>query len=282
MAKGTGGSVTLNNGVSSATLTDSNGSHTVSADVVLSSNLAVAVANGGDALTVSGNISGSGKTLTKTGAGALLLSGTNSYTGTTTVSSGTLLINGNSSAATGAVAVNGGTLGGSGTIGGAVTVNASGFLAPGNSSAGILTVSSLALNSTSTVQFEVNGTATAGTDYDQVVVSGGGALALDGAFTIAFGNISALANTTDINLISYSSSHTGDFTSLVSTGYYGGTGATWSHSTGTDTFSLSSGGQTLTFSELTGNLTVVPEPATWALLAFSLTTVMIFRRRRNP
>ena len=29
-----------------------------------------------------------------------------------------------------------------------------------------------------------------------------------------------------------------------------------------------------------GLLTVVPEPATWALLAFSLTTVTILRRRR--
>jgi len=29
------------------------------------------------------------------------------------------------------------------------------------------------------------------------------------------------------------------------------------------------------------NLTAVPEPSTWALLAFSLTTVMVLRRRRN-
>ena len=30
----------------------------------------------------------------------------------------------------------------------------------------------------------------------------------------------------------------------------------------------------------TGIITVVPEPATWALLTFSLTTVMVLRRRR--
>ena len=29
------------------------------------------------------------------------------------------------------------------------------------------------------------------------------------------------------------------------------------------------------------NFAVIPEPATWALLAFSLTTVMVFRRRRR-
>ena len=32
---------------------------------------------------------------------------------------------------------------------------------------------------------------------------------------------------------------------------------------------------------LNGNLSSVPEPATWALLAFSLTTVMVLRRRRR-
>ena len=62
------------------------------------------------------------------------LEGDNSYTGTTTVSGGTLIINGDQSAATGAVAVNGtATLGGSGTLGGAVTVAATANLAPGAS-----------------------------------------------------------------------------------------------------------------------------------------------------
>ena len=32
---------------------------------------------------------------------------------------------------------------------------------------------------------------------------------------------------------------------------------------------------------VTGYYEVVPEPATWALLAFSLTTVMVLRRRRR-
>jgi hypothetical protein len=46
---------------------------------------------------------------------------------------------------------------------------------------------------------------------------------------------------------------------------------------------LTSGNETGTFAQATGDLglNVVPEPATWALLAFSLTTVMVLRRRRQ-
>jgi hypothetical protein len=41
------------------------------------------------------------------------------------------------------------------------------------------------------------------------------------------------------------------------------------------------GGLTANYKATTGVLTVVPEPTTWALLAGSLTTVMVFRRRRS-
>ena len=58
--------------------------------------LAVSVVNPGDTLTISGNISGNPaggiEGLTMSGAGTLLLSGANSYSGGTTVSPGTLAI----------------------------------------------------------------------------------------------------------------------------------------------------------------------------------------------
>ena len=69
--------------------------------------------------------------IAKTGAGTWVLSGTNTYNGTTTVSAGTLLINGNQGTANGNVGVTGATLGGIGIVGGAVSINTGGILAPG-------------------------------------------------------------------------------------------------------------------------------------------------------
>lgn len=79
--------------------------------------------------------------LIKADSGTWALSGGNDYNGTTTVSAGTLLINGNQSLATAAIAVNGtSTLGGSGTIGGTVTTAATANIAPGNAGAGTLNI----------------------------------------------------------------------------------------------------------------------------------------------
>ena len=71
--------------------------------------------NGGN-LTVGGIISGTSFSLTKTGAGALILGGANSYTGGTTLSAGTLAINNSGSGGTtsaigtGTLTISGGTL----------------------------------------------------------------------------------------------------------------------------------------------------------------------------
>jgi autotransporter-associated beta strand protein len=88
-------------------------------------------------LAYAGAVSGSGA-LTKQAAGMLTLAGTNSYTGNTTVTAGTLLISGAIGASS--VSVTGGTLGGNGLVNGPVTVQSGGRLAPG-ASIGVLTIS---------------------------------------------------------------------------------------------------------------------------------------------
>ena len=112
-------------------------------------NVADASSSAATDLTISGNIidfGGGGLTLAplvKTGAGTLTLSGTNTYTGTTTVDTGKLIIDGIQSSATGAMTINvNGTLAGSGTIGASLlTVN--GVIAPGNSPGTLATGSQL-------------------------------------------------------------------------------------------------------------------------------------------
>ncbi|MCX7010142.1 MAG: autotransporter-associated beta strand repeat-containing protein, partial [Kiritimatiellaeota bacterium] len=68
----------------------------------------------------------------ESGTGTWILSGANTYDGATTVSSGTLLVNGDQSSANGTVSVaSGATLGGSGTIGGNITISSGGTNYPG-------------------------------------------------------------------------------------------------------------------------------------------------------
>lgn len=92
------------------------------------------------------NSGGSGLVaITKTGAGIQTLTGTNTYSGSTTVNAGTLRINGNQSGATGAVNVAASaTIGGTGTLGGLLTVSTGGSVSPGETF-GTLTASNGAI-----------------------------------------------------------------------------------------------------------------------------------------
>ena len=91
-------------------------------------------------MTVGGPISGFGS-LTKNGAGVLVLGGTCTYTGNTTVSGGIMQVNGSLSTASVVTVQGGGTLGGNGVIGGPVTLQPGATLAPGIGGISVLNVS---------------------------------------------------------------------------------------------------------------------------------------------
>ncbi|MBU6222023.1 MAG: autotransporter-associated beta strand repeat-containing protein [Planctomycetes bacterium] len=121
---------------------------TILSAATLTGNLTVDTTQGGTnavgRVTLSGVFSGSGG-LIKSGtgtSGVLVLGGSNTYSGTTSVTTGDLYVNGDQSLATGPVIVSASaSLGGSGTVGGLVSLASTATLKPGSLSVGTLTLS---------------------------------------------------------------------------------------------------------------------------------------------
>ena len=261
-----------------------------SRDLAVGNNNSLSIGANNASTTYSGAMSGSGG-LTKVGTGTMNLTGANAYIGGTTVSAGTLLVNG--SLSNSAVTVgNGGTLGGSGALGALVTVQSGGVLSPGNSP-GALAAAALDLQFGSTTLMQVIGSGSAagfaGTDYDQIRITTSGGLTYGGSLNLNFGNSSQLLflNGTVFDLFAFTGSPIDHFSSVVSsgTGLYANlnfsrTGGIWTSTIG---------GQLLSFSELTGRLSIsgsaVPEidPAMGAnaLSLIAGVLAMIEQRRRR-
>ena len=118
-----GGAITTGNNAqtwnTSFTFTGTNALNLGTGAVTLGANCTVTTS--ASTLTVGGIISGTGISLTKAGAGTLVLFGSNSFSGGTTLSAGTLDINSAAAIGTGTFTINGGTI--DNTSGHAVTLS---------------------------------------------------------------------------------------------------------------------------------------------------------------
>ena len=248
--------------------------------------------NAGGSFTYNSNITNFGTSLTngvaKLGTGTLVLGGTNTYTGNTTVSAGTLLINtpataGNSGTGSGSVSAAAGTLGGTGILRpgstNAITVNSGAFLAPGDSTTGN-GIGTLVLDSGGTTATHLL-TMNSGAKMSFQLGSG---LTNDKLnFWNYAGSADLVLNSNEIDITMLAGSTTGLYHLFNFYSDSGSTAMASGISSGLSVNFLDGASGTLQYNtnSIDLNITAVPEPATWALLAFSLTTIVVLRRRRN-
>ena len=232
---------------------------------------AVRTVNTGSATIVFGGvITGVGGGFNVTGGGTAVFNAQNTYTGTTVVASGA-------------------TVTGTGRLP-RLEVQSGGTVTPGNGtpgSYGLLTTGTagstgglvIASGTGATVALGISGT-TRGITYDAFNLLGT-SNQLGGKLDISFDNDTLYGLGTTFNLFAMSGTNTGDFGAVtVAGGKYAGltfsgpVNGVWTSTTNTE-------GQFLSFSEITGDLVVVPEPTAGmiALVGVGLVGLNRFRRR---
>lgn len=197
----------------------------------------------------------------KTGPGIVALMGSNSYDGVTTVNGGGLVVNGVHFGGDAYTVASGAFLAGTGTIDAPVTIDAGGFLAPGNSIGTFNFLSNVTVLGTLDIELVDPGAGSANGSIDLLHVAG--ILDISQA-TVDFTFLSANTNADDYHFIfaTYGSliTNTGGFASIVDlpTGYE-------------------------IVYDFNGNsiALVIPEPSTWALLAIGFAAVGVLSRRRR-
>jgi autotransporter-associated beta strand protein len=204
--------------------------------------------------------------LIKTGARTLNLSGTNTYTGSTQVKGGTLLVNGSALSSQTVVSA-GATLGGSGSLLGVVLDG--GTLAPGNS-AGLLRATSLDARM-GTFLFELGAPTQRGITYDALDISGEVSLSASTLFDFTNPASYAFQNGNTFNLIDWGSAQFNDFSSsTLLTALNADVGLSSGLAWDVSTFTTD------------GKIHVIPEPSSFSLICLAgLGFCLIFRRRKG-
>ena len=247
-------------------------------------------------LTYGGTIADNGGSggISKTGQGTLVLTGTSSHTGATTVAAGVLTVNGSLGDTMTTVAA-GATLGGNGTLGGATTINSGGFHAPGdpatNGGIGIQSFSST-LNYDTGAIFEWDlsgarfgsGALNQGT-YDQVQATGAITVLSGAIFQIELAGSDFADSFWDTprtwdNIFTGSGTpHLFNDTNGTFTGFGGSSGWIAADGTVAGEGKFSFDGSTLIW--LQGEFSSIPEPGNWLVLCGLVGTGVCLRTRRR-
>lgn len=222
--------------------------------------------NRSDDFSYAGVITGNGS-VRQIGTGTTTLSGNHTYTGTTQVNAGTLLVNGSLAAASAVTVGADGTLGGTGTVGGSTTIN--GAIAPGANNIGTLETGALSLNANSTLRLELNIVSASLVTFDTLNVTGNLSLAGANLNLANLGSSTPLTLGTVIPFLTY--------TGVWNGGTFAGFANNSTFSAFNNQFRINYG----TGSNSVITLEVVPEPSTALLLLGALGGLFAMRRFRS-
>ena len=249
-ASGTG-ALTLSGTLTTLSGTDTARTITLTGTNTADNTYAAALANNGTGAT----------TLAKTGTGKWVITGATAYTGATNVNAGTLLIGvgGSLTATSGIIVATGATLSNSSTA----SINRVLSLAEGS----ILAASGAGSGFAPTAMMitgDLTGSAFTSITAGTSILTKAGNLSLTlsgvtaGTYNLLSGSVLGSFSTVEVNSFGLSTFDSGL------------------------TFTGSTGGYDFTYTNASNVLAVsaIPEPSTWILLAFSLTTMMVLRRRR--
>ncbi len=175
-----------------------NGSLSGSGDIVQGTG-AITLTQAGNS-TYGGGISGN-QNVVIVGAGNRAFTGVSGYTGATQINGGTLLVDSPGSISSAATVNTGGTLGGTGTAGTITAVG--GTVNPGDAGPGILSATSANFSGSGNLTVQIAGVGTAGTNYDQLALSG--ALTLGGTSTLTLDLAGLATSGTATNVVTFGS-----------------------------------------------------------------------------